>query len=186
MHSRSVCCARVTVLWAAVIFRADSGAEPGLNGLTEAISNCWARSGEAARQIRAKPRFTQLSYRGDGLPPVRDGLDAPHRFFEILKRVGVAEADVAFAVFAEAAAIQAGDAGFVQQYVRDFLRRHAGALNVGESVERAAGDRAVEAGDLVEALTDGVAASVELGDHRLDAVLRTGDGSNAGALGEAR
>ena len=54
-------------------------------------------------------------------------------------RVGVGEADVALAVDAEAGAGDGGDAGLLQHLVLQLARVHAGAGDVGEGVEGAAG-----------------------------------------------
>ena len=86
-------------------------------------------------------------------------MDAVDGFHQIREGIGVAEADVAIAILSEAAAVEAGDAGFVEQVIGEFARADASAADVGEGVEGAAGKGTAEAGDLVEAGDEGVAAT---------------------------
>jgi len=76
---------------------------------------------------------------------VRDVLGAvafgriPLEARQVLLRICVAETHEAIAIFTEAAAVEGGDSSFVEQQVGQVLRGHAGAGNVGECVEGAAG-----------------------------------------------
>src|ERR1035437_2199366 len=82
-------------------------------------------------------------------------------FVQVLQRVGDTEAEIAFSVCAEGGAGEAGDTGLFEQRVGQFLGRPAGLRNVGEGVERAFGDTAGEAFDLVETGDEDVAAVLE-------------------------
>ncbi len=90
---------------------------------------------------------------------------AVERLQDVLGRVGVGQPHIALAENAEVRPADDGDAGIVQQRRRQRLRLPAGALDVGEGVERALRRRAGHAGQFVEALDHDFAALVEFGDH---------------------
>src|SRR5690349_3886092 len=113
------------------------------------------------------------------------GLDPLDSFHQILVRIGVAEADVAFAIIAKGGAAQAGNAAFVQQIIGELFRFHTGAGDIGESVEGAAGQGAAKAGHLVETGAKGVAAAVEFSDHGVNSLLRAIKRGESGALCKA-
>src|SRR5579862_2619872 len=99
---------------------------------------------------------------------------AVERLENVFRRVGVGHAHVAFAEHAEIRAADQRDAGVFQERIGERLCLPAGALDVGEGVERALRRGARRAGQLVEAGDDDFAATVELGDHLCHFVLRAG------------
>src|SRR5580704_17028298 len=107
---------------------------------------------------------------------------AVERFENVLGRVGVGHAHIAFAEHAEIRAADQRDAGVFQERVCERLGLPAGALDVGKGVERALRRRARRAGKLVQAGDDDFAPLIELGDHFRRFVLRTGEGCKAGIL----
>ena len=58
----------------------------------------------------------------------QSGFDPLHRFHQVLVGIGVAEPDVALAVLAERRAVEARDAGFVQQEIGGGLRIDPGPV----------------------------------------------------------
>ncbi len=104
---------------------------------------------------------------------------------QILQRVGDAEAEVAFSVFAEGGAGESGDTGLIEQRVGQFLGRPAGFCNVGEGVERAFGRAAGEAFDLVQSRDEGIAAALEFSAHFVDRRLVAAQGFDSCHLREA-
>src|SRR3990172_6298046 len=75
-------------------------------------------------------------------------------------------------------------AGLVQEKVGDLPRRPPEGAHVGEGVEGAAWAPAGNAGELVEAVHDEVAAPLELGDHPGHGSLVTLKSRQAGQLDE--
>ena len=63
---------------------------------------------------------------------------------------------------------------------------HAGAAHVGEGIERPGRHGCRDAGQLVEAGHDELAAGAELADHGLHRVLRPGESLGTGELGIRR
>src|SRR5581483_3546211 len=98
-------------------------------------------------------------------PARRYFLDSAYCVHQVFQRICVAEANVAFAEFAECAAAQAGYAGLVQKKVGQFLRAHTRFFDVGKRIERATRDGAAESGDRIETFAEGVAAAAELRHH---------------------
>src|ERR1039458_6787959 len=118
-------------------------------------------------------------------PARRDFLNSGHRFLQVLLGIGVAETDVAIAVLAEAASVEAGDACLIQQEIRQFPGTDSGGRHVGEGVNRTARQSAAEPRNPVQAGDNDVAAPAELGHHGVDAIARPGERRDAGALREA-
>jgi hypothetical protein len=98
--------------------------------------------------------------------------DAVDRLLDVGDRVGVREANVAFALIAEAGAGHQRDPGLVQQLVLQLARGVAGAGDVGKRIEGAARAHAAKTRERVQALEDHPAPVVECGHHPLDRVLR--------------
>ncbi len=69
-------------------------------------------------------------------------LNLLQRRAQVFQRVGDAEAEIAFSVFAESGAGEAGYTGLFEQRIGQFLRRPSGLSDVREDVERAFGDTA--------------------------------------------
>src|SRR5437667_7419414 len=111
---------------------------------------------------------------------------AIERFLDVFDRVGDAEAQIAFAEIAEGGPGQPGDAGVVEQRVRQFLRGPPGLLDVGENVKRAFGQAAGKTFDLVQTSDHHVAPPLKLGAHRISRGLRSAQRFAAGDLSEAR
>ena len=65
-------------------------------------------------------------------------LNSGHGFAQILLRIGVAETDVAIAIFAETASVEPGNSGLIQQEIGEFPGADSGAGDIGEGVKRAA------------------------------------------------
>lgn len=95
------------------------------------------------------------------LPLLHRLANAIQRIVDLFNAIGIGEADEAFAVCAECCAGEAGNASFVKEEVCGLLRRHAGGFDVREHVERAMGLVTTEARDLIEAVNDGIAATLE-------------------------
>src|SRR5688500_2253425 len=102
---------------------------------------------------------------------------------DVLRRVGVGEAQVAFAVVAERRSGEAGDARLVEEEVGQGVCGVASVGDTREGVEGALGGEAVYAGKGVQAGDDQVAAGAELGEHTVYAVLRARKGFDAGDMG---
>src|SRR5215469_5160734 len=103
-------------------------------------------------------------------------------FQKVFEGIGVTEPNVILAIFAESAAIEAGDPSFVQQKIGEFFRWNARAAHVGKGVEGAAGERAAKSGNLVQGSTESVAAPPEFSHHAFGGILRAGQRGDAGAL----
>src|SRR5580704_13368525 len=88
-------------------------------------------------------------FRNPSLAPNGPSLDSFHGSHQVFVRVRVAEADVAFAEFAEARSVQTRHARIGQQRVGDFLRSAPEGFDIRKGVERAAGNGAAPAGDIV-------------------------------------
>src|SRR5947209_18630912 len=117
---------------------------------------------------------------------MRGVLNPRDRFLQVRQRIRIAEPDVAVAVVAEGPAVQARYAGIVQQNIGQLLRADSRLFDIGERIEGAARECAMKTGDTVQTLANRVAPAPELGDHLLDAVLRTGQRGDSGALRKAR
>src|SRR3546814_18483726 len=83
-------------------------------------------------------------------PASQAGADAVDGLADVLDAVGVGEADIAFAELPEAGAGDRRDAGFFEELVLQRPGREAGALDIGEGVEGAAGIDTTKARDLVQ------------------------------------
>src|SRR5215211_8527442 len=73
--------------------------------------------------------------------------------------------------------------GVVEAEVGEDVCGVAGACDTWEGVEGAFGDDAIDAWELIEAGDDKIPAGAELGEHSVYAVLRAGEGLEAGVLG---
>src|SRR5690349_10334207 len=94
---------------------------------------------QSSRQRRysyASPLFVRYARSGAGQTRQR-GLDGGERLAETRHRVGVGEAQVAFAMDAERSAGEAGHAGLLQQILSGLTRREAKLLDTGEGIEGA-------------------------------------------------
>src|SRR6185312_5407816 len=107
---------------------------------------------------------------------------ASERLQDVLGRIGVRQPQVALAENAEIGPADDGDAGLVEQRRGERLGLPAGALDVGEGVERALGRGARDAGQFVQPLDHHFAPPVELGDHLGHFVLRPLERRQAGKL----
>src|SRR5438046_5941442 len=95
------------------------------------------------------------------------------RLFDVVYRVAYSESQIAVAESAEGGPGQPGDAGVVEQRVRQFLRGPPGLLDVGENVKRAFGQAAGKTVDLVQTGDHHVAPFLELGAHPINRGLRS-------------
>src|SRR5208282_145613 len=111
--------------------------------------------------------------------------DPQQRRVQVLERIGYAEAEIAFSVFAERGAREAGNTGLFEQRVGQFLRRPAGLGDVRKHIECALRQAAGEAFDLVQAGDEGIAAALEFSAHFVDRGLVAAQCRNSGNLGEA-
>src|SRR5690606_6626926 len=125
---------------------------------------------------RLLPRLSRL-VRGEEVA------HALQRLQDVLRGVGVGEADEALAVDAEVRPADDGDARLLEKGGGERLGLPARARDVREGVEGALGRGAGDAGQLVEPLYDDFPPSVELGHHLAHAVLRAGEGGETGPLG---
>ena len=103
---------------------------------------------------------SRLSFRQE----LAHSLESPS---DVFGRVGVGEADIAFAVDAEIRSADGRDAGLLQERRGERLCLPAGPGDVREGVERALRGDAGDARQRVEALDHELPAPVELGDHRV-------------------
>ena len=76
--------------------------------------------------------------------------------------------------------------GFRQDFHRKIIGRLTECLDVREGIEGAFRIQTIEAGDLVQAIDDDVAATVILFQKITDIILRSGDCSDCGFLDEGR
>src|SRR5262245_4591253 len=101
---------------------------------------------------------------------------------DVLHGIGVGKANVAFAVDAKAGAGNSGHAGCFQHLVLQVLGAHAGAGDIREHVEGAAGIETADPRQLIEQRHDGTAALVEGRHHLMHLILRSFQGCDAGVL----
>src|SRR5262249_5302746 len=120
--------------------------------------------------------------RSGGLARAQELAHAVERAQDVLGRVGVGKAHIAFAKNAEVGAADDRDAGVLEQRGSERLRLPAGALDVGEGVERALGRGAGHSRQAVQALDHDLPAPVELVDHLRHLVLRPLERGEAGIL----
>ena len=78
-----------------------------------------ACDGREGSEDPERPRDGEVA---PGLLALKPVTDPPHGFVQVLERVGVAEAEIAFAVLAECRPAEARDAGLLQQAIRQFFR----------------------------------------------------------------
>src|SRR5579883_2494949 len=116
------------------------------------------QDGPMAQQRELPVGASALLKGGGAGPAFRGGADSPHGFLDVFERIGVAEAQKAFALLAEASSVEAGDAGVVQQIICEILRRHSRTLDIRERVESSGRKRAAEAGNPVQSLANRIAA----------------------------
>lgn len=111
-------------------------------------------------------------------------LDLLDRFLDILQRVGVTQAQIAFAETAEAVTRQQGHVGFFEDQISDLRGAFPGPLNIWEDVKSALGFLAAETRNGVQPVHDRVPAALILRHHLSHFVLRASDRLNASELGE--
>src|SRR5262249_54967118 len=108
--------------------------------------------------------------------------DPSDRLADVLRRVGVGEAEIGLAENAEIGAAGGGDPGLLEGLPGGRLCLQAGPGDVWESVEGALRRDARDAGELVQFLDHDLPPLVELGDHLADRVLRAGERGETGKL----
>src|SRR5208283_2275460 len=112
-----------------------------------------------------------LSPAGDSEILLRPLVDALQRLLQILQRIGHAEAQVAFSVFAKGRSRKGCHSSLLQQRVRQRLRLPASLHDVGKNVECAFGHAAGEAFDLVQSRDEHIAPPLELSAHMINRTL---------------
>ena len=110
--------------------------------------------------------------------------DAVDGDFYVVEGVGVGEAHVAFAVFAEGGTPGGGDAEFVEEALCEFFALESEAGDVGEYVECAVWHTAAYTVDFVERFNEIVTSFDKSSAHFVDCVLRTCQGFDACDLAE--
>ena len=108
---------------------------------------------------------------------------AVQRLENILRRIGVGDAQIPFSQYAEIRAADQGDAGFTEQRVGQGLGLPAGLADIREGIEGALGRDARNPGQLVQAFHHDFPALVEFGHHFQHRLLRPGQRGDAGKLG---
>src|SRR5260370_27029676 len=111
--------------------------------------------------------------------------NAVQRFFQVFKRIGNAEAQVAFSILAKRRAGETCDTGLLKQRVGQTLRSPACLLDIWKRVKGAMRQLATEAFDLVEARDEDVAPPVKLPAHSSDGALAAAQSFHTSDLGEA-
>src|SRR5262245_5931421 len=112
----------------------------------------------------------------------QQGGEPAHGLADVLHGIGVGKANVAFAMDAETGPGNRGHASYFQHLVLQVLGAHAGAGDIREHVEGAAGIEAADTRQLIEQRHDGAAALVEGRHHLMHLILRSLQGCDAGVL----
>src|ERR1035437_6625830 len=120
---------------------------------------------------------------------VNSGQQLPNpldRLLDILHRICIGEAHVAFAILAECRTGKACNPALVQEPRGQRARVDAGACGIREHIERAEWLVALEAGYRVHAIDDDIAAAAEFLDNVIHPCLRSGQRLDPCDLDEAR
>src|SRR5579864_2489235 len=112
--------------------------------------------------IRVYSRNSRLKFSCSLQVLLSPAINTLKRFVQVLHGVGNAEAQIAFAKFAERRAGKTCHTGFVQHCFRQLFRCPSCLLHVGKSIERAMRQATAEAFDVVQAGDEFIAPRVEL------------------------